>query len=116
VYKRKKRKKRMENTIREIEVGIVILLVLYMIEKKAINILFIYITTILTLAYLIGMYNCQYLSYILVLVYIGALVVLFGIIIMVDPIDERTSREDTQKEKKYSTPPYPLEEGKRKKV
>ena len=54
----------------------------YIIERKSINKLACYIGIVLTIAILLGLNNCEYISYILVLVQISGLTIIFGFIIM----------------------------------
>jgi len=69
----------------EIFVLIIILGILFIIENKSINTLINYIGITLLLAIIIGLYNCAYISYILILVQISALTIIFGFIIMLYP-------------------------------
>lgn len=69
--------------------GILILLItfgiLFIIETKSINTLANYIGITILIAILIGIHNCEYISYLLILVQISGLAILFGFIIMLFP-------------------------------
>lgn len=69
--------------------GLIILLIilslLFIIEYKSINTLANFIGIIIIIAIILALYNCDYLSFILILVQISALTILFGFIIMLFP-------------------------------
>lgn len=69
--------------------GILILLItfsiLFIIERKSINTLANYIGITILIAILIAINNCEYISYLLILVQISGLAILFGFIIMLFP-------------------------------
>ena len=64
---------------------IYVLTILYILEYAPITLLFIYVLLIINIAILLSYINCAYISYILILVYIGAMSVLFGFVIMLIP-------------------------------
>lgn len=69
--------------------GILILLftfcILFIIERKSINTLANYIGITILIAILLAINNCEYISYLLILVQISGLAILFGFIIMLFP-------------------------------
>lgn len=68
-----------------IVLSIILFSILFVIEYKPINILFNFIAIIISIAFLLGLNNCQFISYILALVFLGALTILFGFVIMITP-------------------------------
>lgn len=89
--------------------GILILLItfsiLFIIERKSINTLANYIGITILIAILVAINNCEYISYLLILVQISGLAILFGFIIMLFP-KNHTYYIDSPKINQYNNDSY----------
>ncbi len=89
--------------------GILILLItfsiLFIIERKSINTLANYIGITILIAILVAINNCEYISYLLILVQISGLAILFGFIIMLFP-NNHTYYIDSPKINQYNNDSY----------
>lgn len=75
-----------------IKILIIIFGLLFIIERKPMNIIFNFIGLIVTVAIIIGKNNAEYISYLLIIIYCSALTIIFGFVIMLTP-----SKEDENK-------------------
>jgi NADH:ubiquinone oxidoreductase subunit 6 (subunit J) len=60
---------------------------LFLLERKPMNLLFNYIGLILSVALLLGFYNADYISYLLIIIYCSALTIIFGFVLMLCPTE-----------------------------
>lgn len=77
-----------------IKLLIIIFGLLFIIERKPMNIIFNFIGLIVTVAIIIGKYKAEYLSYLLIIIYCSALTIIFGFVIMLTPIADRKDIEN----------------------
>ena len=68
-----------------IKILIIIFGILFIIERKPMNIIFNFIGLIVTVAIIIGKYKAEYISYLLIIIYCSALTIIFGFVIMLTP-------------------------------
>lgn len=68
-----------------IKLLIILFGLLFILERKPMNIIFNFIGLIITVAILLGLYNTDYLSYLLIIIYCSALTIIFGFVIMLTP-------------------------------
>lgn len=81
-----------------IKLLIIIFGILFIIERKPMNILFNFIGLIVAVAILIGKYKAEYISYLLIIIYCSALTIIFGFVIMLTP-STITIKEEEEKSK-----------------
>lgn len=60
---------------------------LFILERKPMNIIFNFIGIIISTAILLGHFDTDYLSYLLIIIYCSALTIIFGFVIMLTPSD-----------------------------
>lgn len=77
-----------------IKLLIILFGLLFIIEKKPMNILFNFIGLILSVAIILGQNNTEYLSYLLIIIYCSALTIIFGFVIMLTPIDYTSTTDN----------------------
>ncbi len=77
-----------------IKILIILFGVLFIIERKPMNIIFNFIGLIVTVAVLLGQYNTDYISYLLIIIYCSALTIIFGFVIMLTPDQEFSKTSD----------------------
>lgn len=68
-----------------IKILVLIFGILFIIERKPMNIIFNFIGLIITIAILLGFNNVEYISYLLIIIYCSALTIIFGFVIMLTP-------------------------------
>jgi len=68
-----------------IKILIVLFGLLFIIERKPMNILFNFIGLIVTVAIILGKYKVEYISYLIIIIYCSALTIIFGFVIMLTP-------------------------------
>lgn len=68
-----------------IKILILIFGLLFLLERKPMNILFNFIGLIISVALLLGLYNADYLAYLIIIIYCSALSIIFGFVIMLSP-------------------------------
>lgn len=83
-----------------IKLLIIIFGLLFIIERKPMNIIFNFIGLIVTVAIIIGKYKAEYLSYLLIIIYCSALTIIFGFVIMLTPKAETTTYASDMENKK----------------
>jgi NADH:ubiquinone oxidoreductase subunit 6 (subunit J) len=71
-----------------IKILIILFGLLFIIERKPMNILFNFIGLIVTVAILLGKYKVEYLSYLIIIIYCSALTIIFGFVIMLTPTED----------------------------
>lgn len=64
---------------------IVIFSLLFIIERKPMNIIFNFIGIIISVAFLLGYHHSDYISYLLIIIYCSALSIIFAFVIMLTP-------------------------------
>lgn len=88
-----------------IKLLIIIFGLLFIIERKPMNIIFNFIGLIVTVAIIIGKYNAEYISYLLIIIYCSALTIIFGFVIMLTPIaDSKAAMVENKKDVLYLIP------------
>lgn len=80
-----------------IKLLIILFGLLFIIERKPMNILFNFIGLILSVAIVLGQNNTEYLSYLLIIIYCSALTIIFGFVIMLTPIDYTSTTDNNNK-------------------
>lgn len=70
-----------------IKLLIILFGLLFIIERKPMNIIFNFIGLIVSVAIILGQNNTEYLSYLLIIIYCSALTIIFGFVIMLTPIN-----------------------------
>lgn len=70
-----------------IKLLIIVFGILFIFERKPMNIIFNFIGLIIATAILLGKYDTDYLSYLLIIIYCSALTIIFGFVIMLTPSD-----------------------------
>ncbi len=70
-----------------IKLLIIVFGILFILERKPMNIIFNFIGLIIATAILLGKYDTDYLSYLLIIIYCSALTIIFGFVIMLTPSD-----------------------------
>jgi len=83
-----------------IKLLIIIFGLLFIIERKPMNIIFNFIGLIVTVAIIIGKYKAEYLSYLLIIIYCSALTIIFGFVIMLTPSSKKEEEENKKSEMK----------------
>lgn len=68
-----------------IKLLIILFGLLFIIERKPMNIIFNFIGLIVSVAIVLGQNNTEYLSYLLIIIYCSALTIIFGFVIMLNP-------------------------------
>jgi len=68
-----------------IKILIILFGILFIIERKPMNIIFNFIGLIVTIAIVLGINNTDYISYLLIIIYCSALTIIFGFVIMLTP-------------------------------
>ena len=68
-----------------IKLLIVIFGLLFIVERKPMNIIFNFIGLVVTVAILLGQSGMDYFSYLLIIIYCSALTIIFGFVIMLTP-------------------------------
>ena len=68
---------------------------LFLLERKPMNLLFNYIGLILSVALLLGFYNADYISYLLIIIYCSALTIIFGFVLMLCPTEPNSIKLTT---------------------
>ena len=68
-----------------IKILIIIFSLLFVLETKPMNIIFNFIGIIISVAFLIGYNNADYISYLLIIIYCSALTIIFGFVLMLIP-------------------------------
>ena len=68
-----------------IKLLIILFGLLFIIERRPMNIIFNFIGLIITVAIMLGKYNTDYISYLLIIIYCSALTIIFGFVIMLTP-------------------------------
>lgn len=66
---------------------------LFIIERKPMNIIFNFIGLIVSVAIILGLNNTEYLSYLLIIIYCSALTIIFGFVIMLTPMENTKTRD-----------------------
>lgn len=77
-----------------IKILIILFGVLFIIERKPMNIIFNFIGLIVTVAIIIGKNNSEYISYLLIIIYCSALTIIFGFVIMLTPDKDFTKTSE----------------------
>lgn len=77
-----------------IKLLIILFGLLFIIERKPMNIIFNFIGLIVTVAVLLGQYKIDYISYLLIIIYCSALTIIFGFVIMLTPEKEFSKPSD----------------------
>lgn len=82
-----------------IKLLIIIFGLLFIIERKPMNIIFNFIGLIVTVAIIIAKYKAEYISYLLIIIYCSALTIIFGFVIMLTPssIKEEENKKSEMK-------------------
>lgn len=83
---------------------IIIFGILFIIERKPMNIIFNFIGLIIAVAILIGKYKAEYLSYLLIIIYCSALTIIFGFVIMLTSSTIKEEEEKSEKKIIYLIP------------
>ena len=81
-----------------IKLLIIIFGLLFIIERKPMNIIFNFIGLIVTVAIIIGKYKAEYISYLLIIIYCSALTIIFGFVIMLTPSSIKEEEENKKSE------------------
>lgn len=68
-----------------IKILVILFGILFIIERKPMNIIFNFIGLIITIAIILGINNTDYISYLLIIIYCSALTIIFGFVIMLTP-------------------------------
>lgn len=76
-----------------IKILIILFGLLFIIERKPMNIIFNFIGLIVSVAIILGQNNSEYLSYLLIIIYCSALTIIFGFVIMLTPVDNSLIKE-----------------------
>lgn len=78
-----------------IKLLIIVFGILFILERKPMNIIFNFIGLIIAVSILLGKHDTDYLSYLLIIIYCSALTIIFGFVIMLTPTDnfERLSEK-----------------------
>lgn len=84
-----------------IKLLIILFGLLFIIERKPMNIIFNFIGLIVSVAIILAQNNSDYLSYLLIIIYCSALTIIFGFVIMLTPVDNTLIKE---KKIKYLIP------------
>ena len=84
-----------------IKLLIILFGLLFIIERKPMNIIFNFIGLIVSVAIILAQNNSEYLSYLLIIIYCSALTIIFGFVIMLTPVDNSIIKE---REIKYLIP------------
>ena len=79
-----------------IKILIIIFSLLFILENKPMNILFNFIGIIISVAFLIGYHNADYISYLLIIIYCSALTIIFGFVLMLVPSSPYLKLEKTK--------------------
>lgn len=79
-----------------IKLLIILFGLLFIIERKPMNIIFNFIALIVSVAIILGQNNTEYISYLLIIIYCSALTIIFGFVIMLTPnlTDSNTKRKE----------------------
>lgn len=77
-----------------IKLLIILFGLLFIIERKPMNIIFNFIGLILSVAIILGQNNTDYLSYLLIIIYCSALTIIFGFVIMLTPNPTDSNTKD----------------------
>lgn len=76
-----------------IKLLIILFGLLFIIERKPMNIIFNFIGLIVSVAIILAQNNSDYLSYLLIIIYCSALTIIFGFVIMLTPVDNSLIKE-----------------------
>lgn len=76
-----------------IKLLIILFGLLFIIERKPMNIIFNFIGLIVSVAIILGQNNTDYLSYLLIIIYCSALTIIFGFVIMLTPMENTKTIE-----------------------
>lgn len=80
-----------------IKLLIIVFGILFILERKPMNIIFNFIGLIIATAILLAKYDTDYLSYLLIIIYCSALTIIFGFVIMLTPDNNWLSARISEK-------------------
>lgn len=87
-----------------IKLLIILFGLLFIIERKPMNIIFNFIGLIVSVAIILGQNNTEYLSYLLIIIYCSALTIIFGFVIMLTPNPTDSNTKTKEKKIYYLIP------------